>query len=208
MSAPPAAEAAPAGKKSKKLPLIIGLVLLLAIGGVVGKIFFFKSADAATKDKEASSKSKKSKASKESDDEEGDAAKKKKGGDEEDEESDASAKPSKSDVSLPDDSKVKQVVELQPFIVNLADKGEAKYLRLTVNVGIGGEEGKAEKPDPLFTTRIRNAMLAVLTSKTADDVLTNEGKNALRKELLRAARKVSEEPEVHAIYITDFIVQL
>ena len=41
-------------------------------------------------------------------------------------------------------------------------------MRLTVNVGIGGEEGgKEAKPDPLFTTRIRNAMLAVLTSNAS-----------------------------------------
>jgi flagellar FliL protein len=65
-----------------------------------------------------------------------------------------------------------------------------------------------EKPGTLFTTRIRNAMLALLTTKTSEDVLTVEGKAKLRKELLRAARAASEEPKVEAIYITEFIVQL
>ena len=51
-------------------------------------------------------------------------------------------------------------------------------------------------------------MLAVLTTKKSEDVLSVEGKTKLRKELLEAAQAASEEPHVEAIYITDFIVQL
>ena len=110
------------------------------------------------------------------------------------------------EISVPDDGDVKQVVELQPFIVNLADDSEPRYLRMTVSVGLA-ESGEA-KPDPLFTTKVRTAMLAVLTSKRSEEILTVEGKATLRKELLGAARAAVSEPEVHAIYITDFIVQL
>lgn len=205
MSATPSPDSAPtAGKKSRKIPLLIGLVILLVVGGGGGGFFFFKRAGAATK--AAPEKAKKSKASKaEAEDEETADAK----GHGDEEAADEPEHKSKKSDGAQDDSKVKQVIELQPFIVNLADKGEARYLRLTVNVGIGGEEeGKEAKPDPLFTTRIRNAMLAVLTSKTSDEILTTEGKNTLRKELLRVARKASAEPEVQAIYITDFIVQM
>ena len=98
------------------------------------------------------------------------------------------------------------MLELQPFIINLADQGEAHYLRMTVSIGIG--ETKEEKPDPLLTTRVRNAMLAVLTTKTSEEVLTEQGKAVLRKELLKAARAAVEEPSIEAIYITDFIVQM
>jgi flagellar FliL protein len=110
--------------------------------------------------------------------------------------------------SLPHDEDVTNVIELQPFIVNLADIEEARYLRMTVSVGIGGEAGGEEKPNPLFLTRVKNAMLSVLTTKKSTDVLTVEGKQKLREELLQAAQAASEEPEVHAVYITDFIVQL
>jgi flagellar FliL protein len=106
-----------------------------------------------------------------------------------------------------DDSEVKQVVELQPFIVNLSDTSDARYLRMTVSLGIGESEG-TEKPNPLFTTKVRNAMISVLTTKTSEQVLSADGKAVLRKELLEAARSVSDEPQVIAIYITDFIVQL
>ena len=115
------------------------------------------------------------------------------------------------ELSLPDDGDVKQVIELQPFIINLADEGEARYLRMTVSLGLDGGEGGGEgesKPDTLMTTKVRSAMISVLTTKHSDEILSVEGKALLRKELLRAARAVVKEPEVHAIYITDFIVQL
>ncbi len=110
--------------------------------------------------------------------------------------------------SLPDDSEVKRVIELQPFIVNLADTDKDRYLRLSISLGVGEEEKGGEKADPVFNTRVRNAVLAVLSSKKSEDILSVEGKNKLRLELLKAAQVVSEEPHVSAIYITEFIVQL
>lgn len=209
MSATPAEASTAAPKKSRKLLLIVIAALLVLGGGGGGYFFLSKGAGAATKEKpEKTKKAKAEKADKEKEDEEAaDEEEAPKKGHDEEEAADTKSKKS-DEISLPDDSQVKHVIELQPFIVNLADKGEARYLRLTVNVGVGAAEGGEEKADPLFTTRVRNAMLAVLSSKTSDEILTTEGKNKLRKDLLRAARKASEEPEIHAIYITDFIVQL
>lgn len=118
----------------------------------------------------------------------------------------AQSKEEKKESHDADEKEVAEVVELAPFIVNLADRDEPKYLRMTVSLGLG--EGAAEKPDPLFTTKVRNAILAIVTTKTSDQVLTVEGKAELRKEMLSAARSVVDKPSVHAIYITDFIVQL
>lgn len=205
MSATPAEASTAAPKKSRKLLLIVIAALLVLGGGGGGYFFLSKGAGAATKEKPE--KTKKAKADKEKEEEAADEEEAPKKGHDEEEAADTKSKKS-DEISLPDDSQVKHVIELQPFIVNLADKGEARYLRLTVNVGVGEAEGGGEKADPLFTTRVRNAMLAVLSSKTSDEILTTEGKNKLRKDLLRAARKASEEPEIHAIYITDFIVQL
>lgn len=170
-------------KKKGKLFLIVGLVVFLIAGGAGGYYFWSKSratdekAESKTKDKTDSKKNS------------GEA-----------ENSDSS------ETDLPDDANVKQVVELQPFIVNLSDVESARYLRMSVSLGIG-DEGE-EKPDPLFLTRVKNAMLTVLTTKKSEDVLSVEGKTKLRQELLKAAQAASEKPHVEAIYITDFIVQL
>jgi flagellar FliL protein len=198
-----------APKKKGKLMIIVILLVLILAGGGAGGYFYFsgssgeKSEESAKNEKkESSGKTKKSKSEKEEEEEEPEPKKpekKSKG---------PSAKKSL-ETSLPEDEGVKHIVDLQPFIVNLADEGEARYLRMTVSVGVGEHGGgESEKADPLFITRVRNAMLAVLSIKTSEEILTIEGKAKLRKELLKAAQAASEEPHVEAIYITDFIVQL
>jgi flagellar protein FliL len=210
-AAAPGAKTAEPKKGKKKLIIIIAVALLLTGGG--GAFYYFRQSKAEAKENKKENKEEKE--SKDEPEEEGKKSHSKASKSEDDEEEqhdeteeESPKKKNKSAaISLPDDSKVKAVVELQPYIVNLADPGEARYLRMAVSVGIGGEE-KEEKPNPLFTTRIRNAMLAVLTTKTSEEVLTAEGKVKLRKDLLRAARAACEEPRVEAIYITEFIIQL
>ncbi|MDX2029408.1 MAG: flagellar basal body-associated FliL family protein [Blastocatellia bacterium] len=190
----PSSPAAP--KKSPRKFLIIALAIVVLGGGGAGGYFYLQSSKAAAKG--PAEKSKKAAPAEEAEEEpaENEETGKEKSG-----------KSESAGLSLPDDSAVKQVIELQPFIVNLTDQEGSRYLRLTVSLGIGGEEAEA-KPSPLFTTRIRNALLAVLTTRSSEEVLRPEGKLKLRKDLLRAARAASEEPRVEAIYITEFIVQL
>jgi flagellar FliL protein len=104
------------------------------------------------------------------------------------------------------DADVTQVIELQPFIVNLADKNESRYLRMTISLGVA--EAVEVKVDALFTTKIRNAILATISTRTSDQILTVEGKAELRKDMLNAARAAASKPEVLTIYITDFIIQM
>lgn len=182
------AEADQPKKKKGKLFLVVGLVVILLAGGG-GGFYFWSKSNAAEAAETSDSKSKSKKSGSKADDAEN------------------SSGDDNLENALPDDANVKQVVELQPFIVNLADADSARYLRMTVSLGIG-EEGAEDKPDPLFLTRVKNAMLAVLTTKKSEDVLTVEGKAKLRQELLKAAQAASEKPHVEAIYITDFIVQL
>jgi flagellar FliL protein len=200
-----AGEQAKAATPAKsKLPLIIILVVVLALGG--GVFFYLKKANASTDGKDGkAAKESKEKASKEETSEKAESHE-----DSEEEEEGSSEGEGKKAPSLalllPKDKSVKQVIELQPFILNLADETENRYLRLAVSLGVDTAE-KAEKPDPLFTARLRNALLAVLMTKTSEDLLTVEGKVNLRKELLKAAKKAVSEPEIKAIYITELIVQ-
>ncbi len=219
-----AVTAAPA--KKSKLLLIIILVVVLAVGGGAAWFFFFQSDEDAEEEaadeepvkeksehKEAKSKKKTKKATvKEKKEEEAHDEEEE---DEEEEEHVEEPKLSKEGVSnakavsllVPKDKEVTKIVELQPFVLNLADKDENRFLRLTLSLGLGGEGEEAEKPDPLFITRARNALLAVLMTKTSSDVLTIEGKVVLRKEMLRAVQRASKEPHVKALYITELIVQ-
>lgn len=183
-------------KKGGKKFLVIGMLAVLLLGGAGGGFYFWKASKAAAAAGEEEPKKKK-KGSKKADTEETAA------------DGHEGEKAEGLDTAIPEDEDVKAVVELPPFIVNLADAEQARYLRMTVSLGVGGEEGgESEKPDQLFITRVRNAMLSVLGEKKSEEILTVEGKTKLRKELLKAAQAASEEPHVEAIYITDFIVQL
>lgn len=187
-------------KGGKKIIILLVIFLLLGAGG---GFYYWRSSSAATvenadkktDDKKSQTKEESDEASEETDKDEADKKPSQKSND-----------PLKN--ALPEDEDVKKVVELQPFIVNLADTEQARYLRMTISLGIDGVEEGNEKPDQLFMTRVRNAILAVLSDKKSDEILSVEGKTKLRKELLKAAQAASEEPEVKAIYITDFIVQL
>ncbi|HMZ79465.1 MAG TPA: hypothetical protein PLL06_07185, partial [Acidobacteriota bacterium] len=46
-------------------------------------------------------------------------------------------------LGLSHDGEVEQVIELQPFVVNLADDTEAAYLRMGISVGFGNSEAEA-----------------------------------------------------------------
>ncbi len=189
-------------KGGKKLIIIIAIFILL-VGAGGGGFFYWRSTSVAAAEETNKKKGdKKAHADNESEDSDGETAKeethKGKGG--------VPGDPLKN--SLPNDEDVKQIVELPPFIVNLADTEQARYLRMSVSLGIDGAEEESEKPNPLFITRVRNTMLAVLSDKKSDEILSVEGKTKLRKELLEAAQAASEEPKVQAIYITDFIIQL
>lgn len=110
-------------------------------------------------------------------------------------------------LALPADKEVKHIIELQPFILNLADDNGSCFLRISLSIGIAGEAKAEAKPDPLFIARLRNALLAVMMSKSSQEILNDQGKTILRKQLLAASRAVVKEEEVSAVYITEFIVQ-
>lgn len=185
-------DAEPPKKKGGMKFILIGVVLVLLLGGGGAGYYFLRIAGAQAAEEPEKKTDKKSAAKKASDEEDEPKAKK----------TGALAD------AIPDDEEVKKVIEVQPFIVNLADAEQARYLRMTVSLGVGGEGGEKEKPDTVFLTKVRNAMLAVLSEKTSEEILTVEGKAKLRKELLKAAQASAAEPEIIAIYITDFIVQL
>ena len=174
---PDETQAEPVKKKSRKLLIIIPLCLIL-LGGGGGAYYFLRVRPA------------KAQAAREL------AAKKEQSGDQQ----------AKKETGAGSEGEVTQVIELQPFIVNLADKTESRYLRMTISLGVA-EAGEV-KVDPLYTTKIRNAILATISSRTSDEILTVEGKAALRKDMLTAARGAANKPEVLTIYITDFIIQM
>jgi flagellar protein FliL len=94
---------------------------------------------------------------------------------------------------------------LETFIVNLADKGGKRYLRVSIDLELDKEETVkvVEKRLP----KIRDAILMILPTKKYEDIDTVEGKSALRNEILTKINELMKSEEIKNIYFTEFVVQ-
>jgi flagellar FliL protein len=99
------------------------------------------------------------------------------------------------------------VCPLKSFVVNLQDKrGVGKrYLKVTIEVEVGGEEGKQliDSQNP----QLRDSILLLLSSQTLEEINTMDGKLALKQELLSRMKQVLGDGVVRRIYFTEFVVQ-
>jgi flagellar FliL protein len=99
---------------------------------------------------------------------------------------------------------------IDPFIVNLADPGSRRYLRVNLKL----ELRKRAETEPLVAARmarLRDAVLLLLTSKTSEQLLAPQGKAALRQELIeqinQALKKKDLDDAVKNLYFTEFLIQ-
>lgn len=76
-------------------------------------------------------------------------------------------------------------VPLDPFTVNLADKESERYAQIGVTLEI--EDAKTGEELKLYMPAIRNNILMVLSHKTAEQLLTREGKDKLAQAILYAS---------------------
>lgn len=94
---------------------------------------------------------------------------------------------------------------LEPFIVNIYDGQELRYLKVKVEMEMANVAIKPELESRLAP--IRDAILVVLTTKTLQDIQDVQGKNQLREEILASVSKIVAQGKVTRVYFTDFVVQ-
>ncbi len=104
---------------------------------------------------------------------------------------------------------VQSTLNLEPFLVNLADKESVRFVKVTFRLGINlkGVEEEIGK-DNVFLAATRDSIISILTSKTSDEMLTKEGKEKLRQEVQARVNAVLPKGKVLEVYIVDFVVQL
>ncbi len=94
---------------------------------------------------------------------------------------------------------------LDSFVVNLAEAGGNRYLRVTMELELTDEVLHTELDQRL--PQVRNAMLMILPSKKAEDINTVDGKLALRDQLIDEINSFMTTGEVTNIYFTEFVIQ-
>ena len=97
------------------------------------------------------------------------------------------------------------IFPLEPFIVNIYDGQELRYLKVKVELEMTAGPVKAELDGKLAP--IRDAVLVLLSAKTLQDVQDIQGKNALKEEILSAINKHIPPGKIAKVYFTDFVVQ-
>jgi flagellar FliL protein len=97
------------------------------------------------------------------------------------------------------------IFDLEPFIVNLADTPEIRYLKVTIKLELDRAEAGSELAARL--PQVRDAILVLLTSKDSAGVRSPQGKFHLREEITQRVNQLLPRPGVRATYFTEFVVQ-
>jgi len=95
--------------------------------------------------------------------------------------------------------------DLEPFIVNLADTPEIRYLKISIKLEVENETVSAELTSRV--AQIRDTILVLLSSKDVNTVRTSQGKFQLREEITQRVNGLLQRPGIRAAYFTDFVVQ-
>jgi len=95
--------------------------------------------------------------------------------------------------------------DLDPFIVNLADVPDVRYLKLTVKLEVDNDAVSADLSARV--PQVRDAVLVLLSSKDVNAVRTTQGKFQLRDEITQRINGLLPKPGVRSAYFTDFVVQ-
>jgi flagellar FliL protein len=94
---------------------------------------------------------------------------------------------------------------LETFIVNLADKGGKRYLRVSMELELAAET-MPDKVDQLLP-KIRDCILMILPTRKSEDIQSVEGKNALREEITTKLNSLVGQESITNLYFTEFVTQ-
>lgn len=97
------------------------------------------------------------------------------------------------------------IYKMDTLIVNLADQGGKRYLRITMELELSAPEVLEEIQTRM--PQLRDTILMVLPSKQYSDISSTEGKIALRDELIAKMNAILKKGTIVTIYFTEFVVQ-
>ncbi len=97
------------------------------------------------------------------------------------------------------------VMELDPFLLNLADRDELRFLKVSIKLELDRPEATTDYQAKV--PAIRDALLVLLSSKESQLLRTVNGKRRIREEIMARVNTVMSKGKVANVYFTDFIIQ-
>jgi flagellar FliL protein len=100
------------------------------------------------------------------------------------------------------------IVIFEPFVVNLADVGAKRFLRINIRLLIDkAEEAERIQKSEVLLMRLRADTLELLTTQTSEQIVSPAGKALLRKQIIEHAHATVAPAEVADVLFSDFVVQ-
>jgi flagellar FliL protein len=102
-----------------------------------------------------------------------------------------------------EDEQKSVLVALDPFVVNLTEHG--RYLKVTMQLELSDASQQQQVTDKV--PNIRDAIITLLSSKSAEAIAGPEGKLQLKDELLLRATQAVGKDSLKNLYFTEFVMQ-
>lgn len=97
------------------------------------------------------------------------------------------------------------IMELEPFLLNLADRDELRFLKVSIKLELDRPEEKTDFHNKV--PAIRDALLVLFSSKESQLLRTVNGKRRIREEIMVRVNGVMGKGKISNVYFTDFIIQ-
>lgn len=95
------------------------------------------------------------------------------------------------------------MIPLEPFILNLAEHG--RFLKLTMQFELSDSTAQAAVTEKV--PQLRDAIITLVSSKSADALSSPEGKFLLKDEILLRANQAMGRDVFKNLYFTEFVMQ-
>jgi flagellar FliL protein len=100
------------------------------------------------------------------------------------------------------------IVNFEPFVVNLADTGGRRFLRINVRLLVPEpEEAEHIQKSDVSLMRLRSEIIELLTEQTSEQIVTADGKAALKAAIVAHTTPIVAPTEVSDVLFSDFVVQ-
>ena len=101
-----------------------------------------------------------------------------------------------------------RILAMDPFVVNLADGGGSRFLRVTLSLVVEDNEAAREIVEQeVVRAKVRSALLERLALQAADLLVTPEGKKELKKAIAEQASHSAHGLKVSDVLFSEFVVQ-
>jgi flagellar FliL protein len=95
------------------------------------------------------------------------------------------------------------LIAFEPFVLNLAEQG--RFLKVNIQFEIGDAANQQMVTDRM--PQLRDAIITLMSSKSAESISSPEGKFQLKDELLLRANQAAGKEVFKNLYFTEFVMQ-